>query len=282
MTERGIGVLLLLAVVLLIPVFSGCVEEEVRDPNVNLAVQQAAISGENCARSDTIQYRMDAGERCHEVVVVVNNQNQQEDLDTSGFYWTGVGQQGAVFDATEKQGPDAIAAGGQGTVTLLFTIPEREVLQTVRYEYVWMDQPVSASIPAYGEDSSPERASVRASGFDNNDNGATDWLRLTLIQGENAPYGESEVSYQLTDPSGTSHEDQGPQSGASDDVVCTSTQAAGGSCDGTDFHQTGQENTWNVGETLFAPCQEADEHDAIISIKGTTILDTTVRCDTAA
>lgn len=147
--------------------------------------------------------------------------------------------------------------------------------------YVWVSGFAS-------EDSGPEQASATARGFEKGGNDVN-WIRVTLTKANNAPYDESDVSYTLLDPSGNSRTvlDQGDAS--TNDFLCTSAEKTGTdpeTCqDGNEFYDddsTTDTNSWDAGQTLYLPCQESGDHSVTISVKGTTILDSTVTCDAVA
>jgi len=150
---------------------------------------------------------------------------------------------------------------------------------TIRNDTV-LDRELLCEEPAE-ESITPESASVTAQL--ESENGQEDsWIRIGLVEGENAPYEESEVSYNISDPSGERYEDQGPDSGDSDDILCTLPEAANGACDGSDFHQGPHRNRWSVDTALYVPCQEAGEHELEIRLLATTVLETTMTCESAA
>ncbi|PSG98328.1 hypothetical protein BRD56_00850 [Thermoplasmatales archaeon SW_10_69_26] len=111
---------------------------------------------------------------------------------------------------------------------------------------------------------------------------AGSWIRVTLVEAANAPYEEDQVAYNISDPSGATYEDQGPDSGDSDDILCTLAEAVDGTCDGSDFHQGPHRNRWSVDTDLSIPCQAAGEHELEIRLIGTTILNATIDCESAA
>jgi hypothetical protein len=53
-------------------------------------------------------------------------------------------------------------------------------------------------------------------------------------------------------------------------------------CDGEDFQQSGEDNTWGVGGVLYVPCHGAGDHAVTISVRDATVLDRAVKCDAAA
>lgn len=128
---------------------AGCVSEELSEPQVSLQVRQADRWGDACATSSTMEYRVDAGEACHEIHVLIENGNQQEDLDTDQFTWEGVSGNGSIHDADETRGPDAVAAGGSAEVVVMFAVDSDAQLTEVRYEDLFMRQPVRAAVPSY-------------------------------------------------------------------------------------------------------------------------------------
>lgn len=148
MSSRNISVVFGLCL-LIIPL-AGCVEEELREPTMELIVERAEVWGSEC--HELSSWQMDSGDDCHQIDVRLNNHNEAEDVDTSLFNWDVTDDQGGVRDVAEVLGPDAVAPGGRADVTLLFSVPEGVVLQDVRFEAIWMSDPVKASIPAYTEE----------------------------------------------------------------------------------------------------------------------------------
>lgn len=112
----------------------------------------------------------------------------------------------------------------------------------------------------------PEQAAATAKGVDLDGDGNVEWTQITLTSGENAPYQANDVSFSGTGPNGTSI-----------DELCQSAQASQGTCE----NPFSAGDTWGVGENHWVPCQDAGNHLLTLSIKDTTILDTTVRCDEA-
>jgi flagellin-like protein len=124
------------------------------------------------------------------------------------------------------------------------------------------------------EDTGPEQASATASGADLDDNGDVEWIQLTLTKGENAPYDAADVTNSTIDDSGSSI-----------GFLCTDASAA--DCASSNEHfredQTNYDgDSWDVGETLWVPCQGPGNHQVTISVGGTTILDQTTSCDQSA
>jgi len=163
--------------------------------------------------------------------------------------------------------------------------------------YVW--------VSGFASDTSgPEQASATADGTAVGSNGDINWIRVSLTDAENAPYDESQISYTVLDPDGasfspnkTTNDDPG------DDVLCTSAKAQASTgvvwCDDqndeAEFHDgdtndgnpgtgngTDNDNSWAAGGVLYVPCQAEGDHSITISVKDTTILDSTVDCETQA
>lgn len=111
----------------------------------------------------------------------------------------------------------------------------------------------------------PESAQVRAVGFDQDGNGATEWLRLVLVSGENSPYADSVVNVTTLAPSGTESS-----------TLCNTPELSSSTCT-TPF--TG---SWVPGEALWVPCQDQGAHQITVVVRGSVILDQKARCDGAA
>ncbi len=134
------------------------------------------------------------------------------------------------------------------------------------------------------DDSGPENAQVRAVGFDSDGNGASDWIRLTLVRGENAPYGEAALDFTLTDPDNalTTHDSTAEDQA----ILCNepTEDAAGGTEDTCETdHAFGDETTyddeWDTGEALYVPCQDSGRHLISLTIRDSVVLEETIRCD---
>lgn len=123
---------------------SGCVEKEVLDPKVAIAVTGGSVLPDDC-------YGLGSGKQCHVLEVRVVNENEREDVDTNMFYWKAVSAQGGVFQSLRVEGPDAVAAGASGAVTLGFDVTDGSNLVQLRYKGLWMSNPVTASVPSYGD-----------------------------------------------------------------------------------------------------------------------------------
>ncbi len=138
--------------------------------------------------------------------------------------------------------------------------------------YVWVSGFAS-------EDSGPEQASATARGFSTTGSD-TNWIRVTLVKGENAPYGEKQANYTLLDPNGESYS---ADDSSATNYLCTDAKVTTGSCTNAFHDGTGTDaNTWDVGEVLYIPCQDSGDHSVTITVRGSTILDSAVNCDVAA
>lgn len=128
--------------------------------------------------------------------------------------------------------------------------------------------PDSGSGDQDGEVNGPEQASATASGVDLDDDGDIEWVKVTLTSGENAPYPADEVTKRIEAPNGA----------APLGFLCET--AADPDCQGSseEFREADGDE-WDVGENLWVPCQQAGEHNVSVSIRGTTIVDATIRCD---
>lgn len=95
----------------------------------------------------------------------------------------------------------------------------------------------------------------------------TEWLKITLASGENAPYPFADVTFQIITPTGSTS-----------DSVCDSPQTGSPLC--SDPFASGEE--WSVGTSKFFPCASGGgSHSVTVAIRGTTILDRSVQCDEA-
>lgn len=141
-TMRGWNLLVVVTLVALS--VAGCVDAEVSDPNVTITVESAEKRPGACIFGDS------ANDTCHTLRVFIQNGNEREDVSTNMFYWEAVAASGGVYAPPEEvEGPDAIAPGAEGRVTLEFEVSEPSDLVQLRYEAVWMSEPVLAPIPAY-------------------------------------------------------------------------------------------------------------------------------------
>lgn len=116
------------------------------------------------------------------------------------------------------------------------------------------------------EDSGPEQASATAKGVDLDDNGDVEWIKITLNKGNNAPYGSDDVTISATANDGSSLTN-----------ICETAQMSGSPSTCTD--DFGSSDSWDVGENLWIQCNAAGNHAITASVKGTTILDTTIKCE---
>lgn len=124
--------------------FAGCVDAEVSDPNVTIAVTSAGIEPGPCAGFGGDE------EDCHAITVHIVNGNTKEDVSNNMFYYDAVASDGGVYRAPDVEGPDAFAPGGEGDLTLKFDLPSGPTrLTQVRYEAIWMSDPVVAAVPSY-------------------------------------------------------------------------------------------------------------------------------------
>lgn len=121
---------------------TGCVDAELSDPQVDLKVTQAEQAPGDCLFGDS-------GEAiCHTLQVEITNNNENEDVSTNMFAWEAVGDDGGVYSADGRDGPDAVVAGSTASVTIEFETETGVTLETLRFEDLWMREPVTASIPS--------------------------------------------------------------------------------------------------------------------------------------
>lgn len=131
--------------------------------------------------------------------------------------------------------------------------------------------------------SSPEQASATARGFAVGGSD-TNWIRVTLVKGENAPYQPRDLAYEISTRSGATFS----SANSAADYLCTSASRTqdrtasgqGYACAAGDGFQSSQDG-WDVGGVLYAPCQEQGDQPVSITIRGTTVLDSTLKCDSA-
>lgn len=112
-------------------------------------------------------------------------------------------------------------------------------------------------------DTGGETASATASAttIDN----SSDWVRVTLSSGENAPYSAGDFSVEVLDSNGSIHSticDEPNLTGAYDasDILCTSA------------------GEWDVGASKYIPCSWGGNHQVTLTLLGTVILDRSVSC----
>jgi flagellin-like protein len=129
--------------------------------------------------------------------------------------------------------------------------------------YVWVSGFAS-------EQEGPEQASATATGVDLDDDGDVEWAKITLTSGENAPYDFEDTSISTTDVNGTSVNE-----------VCTTAEwswsASPPECGGQTW---ASDQSWGSGENLWVACQGDGSHLITVSVRGSTILDSSVSCDT--
>lgn len=134
----AIGVL----VVFLGVFMAGCADEEVRNPQVSMEVEEVEAVDVDCLELDT-------DEECHRLTVNIQNQNEQEPFDVNTFYWKAIAETGEAFEVPDEEGPDSIQAGSQGQVTLAFEVTPDTKLRTLQYETPLQDSPLNATVPNY-------------------------------------------------------------------------------------------------------------------------------------
>ena len=92
----------------------------------------------------------DAGEgSCHTLRVAIDNADGKRDFSNNMFYWSAVSADGQIFSAPGAEGPDAVAAGHTGEVTLEFDVDGDATLASLRYEEMFSGETVTAPIPEY-------------------------------------------------------------------------------------------------------------------------------------
>ncbi len=133
------------------------------------------------------------------------------------------------------------------------------------------------------DDTGSENAQVRAVGFDSDGNGASDWIRLTLVRGENAPYGEVALDFILTAPdnTGITHD----SSETTQAILCNEPDedaAEAGTCVVADAFGNDADDEWDTGEALYVPCQDSGRHHLSLTIRNSVVLEDSIRCDEAA
>ena len=134
--------------------------------------------------------------------------------------------------------------------------------------YVWVSGFAS-------DESGPENAQMRASGLDEDNDGATDWIKLTLVRGENAPYSNSVTDWEVLNHTS--------EVVSTTDLVCTSVNTADELCAATaDFEDDASDTNWAIGESLFIGCRGDGQHQITVTIRGSTVFDDAVNCDELA
>ena len=147
--------------------------------------------------------------------------------------------------------------------------------------YVW--------VSGFASDSGgPESASATARGFDSDDDGDVDTIRVTLVRGENAPY-----TTECLDGAGAAVAAgvacNNAWDSASEFIISGSAPAPTSAIDAADLGWSAgttallDGDNWDVGESLFIDCGAAGEAAVTVSVgrgdQKTTILDSTVSCD---
>lgn len=108
-----------------------------------------------------------------------------------------------------------------------------------------------------------ENAQVRATGYDSDSNGATDYIRLTLVRGENAPYDKDVV-----DLEGLNHTNEALTT-ICNDIASSCTAFTSG-------------ETWDVGGVKYVQCDGDGPHQITLNIRDSVVLDDRVNCNQAA
>ena len=86
-------------------------------------------------------------EECHSFVVSIANSGS-EDFSTNMFYWDAVGDDGGVYSAPSRDGPDAIAGGATASITLHFDVSNGVKLTTLKYAPITGGE-LEATVPSY-------------------------------------------------------------------------------------------------------------------------------------
>lgn len=97
----------------------------------------------------------------------------------------------------------------------------------------------------------------------------SEWLKVTLASGQGAPYDFSDVTIQTVAANGT----------ATTKICDSPNTTVSGYCHMDHFFES--EDTWEVGTSKFFPCSGKGDHSVTVAVRGTTILDRSVRCDEA-
>ncbi len=100
-------------------------------------------------------------------------------------------------------------------------------------------------------------------------NTTSDWIRITLTSGDNAPYDESDVSVEILD-----------SDNSVESTVCDTPEQEGAYPGCADPFENG--DTWDVGSSKFVPCAGDGGHQVTLTILGTAVLDREVNCQNAA
>ncbi len=133
-------------------------------------------------------------------------------------------------------------------------------------DFDMIDAPAACEAGA-GEEG-PEQATVNLRTHDADDDGDVDWYRLILEDGDNPPYAPMDVRITTQAPTGDTREE-----------ACTTDQ---GSWEDGCHDPFTEDETWDVNETLYIPCQDSGQHHVTVTIRGQTQLDTGYFCDAGA
>lgn len=133
-----------------------------------------------------------------------------------------------------------------------------------------------------GDDEGSESATLRTLSVDLDSDGRKDWIRITLLKGENAPYPMDFVDWQITRADGT------VASGAGGDVLCTTAEITTGGVDYSCTNAVVAEDCddpsvdcdeWDIGETFFFPCDASGEYRISVAVRGTALIDNRATCE---
>ncbi len=137
-----VGLFFLFAAVVML---AGCAYE---DDAVVLDATHVEVEGEPCEESEDATQEVGDDHACHHVDVEAQN-NGNGTMETRADQWVGVTDLDSVVDPFEVTGDEEIEAEEEGVVTLLFAVPQGQVLTEVWFQAAWMEDPVFANVPPY-------------------------------------------------------------------------------------------------------------------------------------
>lgn len=107
------------------------------------------ISVDNASKTATGCGGFDDTKTCHRVHLRLENNNEDQEASVGAFNWEGQTENGTLYNAREKEGPDTVPSGSGADLTISFEPGTSEQIQTVRFKDTWMPKPETAPVPAY-------------------------------------------------------------------------------------------------------------------------------------
>jgi flagellin-like protein len=114
-------------------------------------------------------------------------------------------------------------------------------------------------------DGQTEAASATAQATSLDDDPKGEWIKITLTDGD-GPYTADEAGVDIAE--GTD----------SHDTVCKTPNATGTTCS----QAFSGSDEWEVGSSMWFPCQSTDRHSVSLALRDTAVLDKSVECQQAA